>query len=202
MATGTPTRPTSGFGQQIDDLFGRLMEIDGKAEIIDGGIFVMSPAGAWHSIVSGLIYSSLLDYQRKTGLGIAVSDNCTFRCDLPNRQSFCPDAAFYVGPEVDMGPFPLAPRLAVEIRSEGDYGPHAEKLMAQKRHDYFSAGTLVVWDVDLLSHNILRVYRSNQTETPAVYSNAEVAEAEPALPGWRVPVSDFLPGNWKPRKPI
>ena len=41
-----------------------------------------------------------------------------------------------------------APTLAVEVRSEGDYGASAERDMAAKRADYFEAGTLVVWDVD------------------------------------------------------
>ena len=40
------------------------------------------------------------------------------------------------------------PTLAVEVRSEEDYGPTAESEMAEKRADYFEAGTLVVWDVN------------------------------------------------------
>ena len=40
------------------------------------------------------------------------------------------------------------PTFAVEVRSENDYGPAAEREMAAKRADYFEAGTLVVWDVD------------------------------------------------------
>ena len=32
--------------------------------------------------------------------------------------------------------------------------------MVAKRADYFAAGTLVVWDVDLLSSDVVRVYRS------------------------------------------
>lgn len=30
---------------------------------------------------------------------------------------------------------------AVEVRSEGDYGPLAEEKVAEKRADYFAAGT-------------------------------------------------------------
>ncbi len=182
----------------VDDLFRQLEGIEGKAEIVDGGIFLMSPAGAWHTIVSGLIYSQLLAYQKKFGHGIAVSDNGTFRCELPHRQSFSPDAAFYVGPDVDMGPFPLAPIFAVEIRSQHDYGTHAERVMASKREDYFATGTLVVWDVDLLSTNVVKAYRRDAPEEPAIFSDVEIADAEPALPGWKATVREFLPGNWKP----
>ncbi len=41
-----------------------------------------------------------------------------------------------------------APIFAVEVRSENDDGPAAERAMAQKRADYFACGTLVVWDVN------------------------------------------------------
>jgi len=197
MATGTPTLPTSGFGQQIDDLFGRLMDIDGKAEIIDGGIFVMSPASAWHTIVSGLVYVAILDYARQSGRGIAISDNAAFRCPLAHRQSFSPDAAYYIGPPARMEPFPVAPSFAVEIRSDGDYGPRAEKRLADKRADYFASGTLVVWDIDLRSHDVVRVYRADTPDHVTIYRDDQLAEAEPALPGWSVAVREFLPDNWE-----
>ena len=83
-----------------------------------------------------------------------------------------------------------APIFAVEIRSENDYGPAAERALAEKRADYFAAGTLVVWDVDLLSPDTVRVYRAGDPDHPTVYRRGEVAEAEPALPGWRMPVDE------------
>ena len=87
-----------------------------------------------------------------------------------------------------------APLFAVEVRSEGDYGPQAEREMAQKRADYFAAGTLVVWDVDLLSDDVVRVYRADAPDRPTLYRRGEVAEAEPAVPGWTMPVDDlFMP---------
>ena len=64
--------------------------------------------------------------------------------------------------------------------------------MAAKRADYFSAGTLVVWDVDLLSDNVVRVYRSGKPDTPTLYQRGETAEAEPAAPGWAMAVNDLF----------
>lgn len=52
-----------------------------------------------------------------------------------------------------------APVFAVEVRSDGDYGTKAEKALAEKRADYFAAGTLVVWDVDLLSLDVIKSYK-------------------------------------------
>jgi Uma2 family endonuclease len=65
--------------------------------------------------------------------------------------------------------------------------------MAAKRADYFAAGTLVVWDVDLLSDDVVRVYRSHEPEEPTIYRRGQVAEAEPAAPGWTMPVDDLFP---------
>ena len=85
-----------------------------------------------------------------------------------------------------------APIFAAEVRSEGDYGPEAEAGMATKRGDYFAAGTLVVWDVDLLGEEVVKVYRATAPDAPTVYRRGEVVEAEPALPGWRMPVDDLF----------
>uniref|UniRef100_B8HJZ8 Putative restriction endonuclease domain-containing protein n=1 Tax=Cyanothece sp. (strain PCC 7425 / ATCC 29141) TaxID=395961 RepID=B8HJZ8_CYAP4 len=103
--------------------------------------------------------------------------------DLPDRQSFSPDAAFYTGPRTGMRFFEGAPVFAVEVRSEGDYGPKAEAQIAAKRADYFAAGTLVVWDVDLLSEEVVKVYRASNPENPTIYRRGDIAEAEPAVPG-------------------
>ena len=65
--------------------------------------------------------------------------------------------------------------------------------MAEKRVDYFAAGTLVVWDVDVLRESAVRVYRAAEPERATVYRSGELAEAEPALPGWTMPVDDLLP---------
>ena len=90
-----------------------------------------------------------------------------------------------------------APVFAVEVRSKGDYGPTAERRMAKKRDDYFAAGTLVVWDVDLLDDLVVRVYRLGEPDRPTFYKRGELAEAEPAVPGWRIPVDDLFPEDYE-----
>jgi Uma2 family endonuclease len=85
-----------------------------------------------------------------------------------------------------------APIFAVEVRSENDYGPAAEQALAAKRADYFACGTLVVWDVDLLSVDVVKVYRASDPEHPTIYRRGEVAEAEPAVPGWQLPVDGLF----------
>ena len=172
----------------VEDLYG----IEGKAEIVDGELVIMSPTGDFPAIAAGEIFASLRDHARKTRVGRAYTDNAAFVTDLPNRRSFSPDASYYVGPRAGMKFLPAAPAFAVEVRSEGDYGRGAERALSSKRADYFAAGTLVVWDVDLLGDEVVRVYRSDNPEDPTVYKRGELAEAEPAVPGWTMAVDDLF----------
>jgi Uma2 family endonuclease len=133
-----------------------------------------------------------MPYAKTTEKGYAIGDSAAFIVNLPHRRSFSPDAAFYVG-AVTMKFFEGAPVFAVEVRSENDYGPRAERQMAKKRVDYFAAGTLVVWDVDLLGEDVVRVYRSSDPERATIYRRGEIAEAEPAVPGWTMAVDELFP---------
>jgi Uma2 family endonuclease len=171
----------------------------GKAELVNGELVLMSPTGGIPGRAAGRIYRSLDDYERETGGGYAFPDNVGFLVDLPHRRSFSPDAAFWVGDLPAGGRFLSgAPIFAVEVRSETDYGSEAELLLAAKRTDYFAAGTLVVWDVDVLWNEEIRVYRAGRPYEPAVFHRGERADAEPALPGWSLLVDEVLP----PKKPL
>ena len=174
----------------IDDLYD--LPEHAKAELVDGEVQFMSPTGEAPGYAADEIFVALRAYSKHVRQGRAVGDNRGFRVYLPNRSSFSPDAAYYVGPEAGMRFFEGAPVFAVEVRSEGDYGPQAEVTIAQKRADYFAAGTLVVWDVDLLHEEVIRVYRADAPTNPTIYRRGEVAEAEPAVPRWRMPVNELF----------
>jgi len=173
----------------IEDLY--ALPHEQKAEIVNGEIVLMSPTVAAPSYAAMEIVVSLRNYSRRTKRGYAVTDNAAFRVDLPNRKSFSPDAAFYSGKWTGMKFFEGAPVFAVEVRSEGDYGPAAENAMAAKRADYFAAGTLVVWDVNLLSDEVIKSYYAGSPE-PRVFKRGDTADAEPALPEWSMPVDDLF----------
>ena len=168
-----------------------LYRIEGKAEIVNGHIEIMSPTGDLPSTAAFAIASSLHEYSKAHG-GRAYGDNVGFLVDLPNRKSFCPDAAYYTGPRAGMKFLPQAPVFAAEVRSEGDYGPSAEGEMEKKRGEYFAAGTTVVWDVDLDSDDVIRVHRAASPDQPTIYRRGQLAEAEPAVPGWKMPVDELF----------
>ncbi|MEW6210077.1 MAG: Uma2 family endonuclease [Acidobacteriota bacterium] len=171
----------------IEDLY----KAAGKAEIIDGEIVPMSPTGDMPGRAGGAIYMSLRLYESKAG-GRAYPDNVGFRVNLPNRESFSPDAAFYIGPRAGGRFLEGAPVFAAEVRSENDYGDKIEDEIKRKRAEYFKAGTLVVWDVDVLRDQVVRVYRASDPENPTVYHRGEIAEAEPAVPGWTMAVDELF----------
>src|SRR5262245_50506560 len=111
----------------VDDLY----RVRGKEELAGGEIVMMSPTGGLHGYAAGEIFASLRAYARRTKRGHAVGDNVGFLVDLPDRKSFCPDAAFFFG-KLSMKFIDGPPAFAVEVRSEGDYGPAAEQEMAEK----------------------------------------------------------------------
>ena len=187
MTTLTATRP-----QTTDALVEKLMQIEGKAEIVDGHIQTFPMTGFKPGFAADEIFVSLRLHSRATGIGVAVADGKGFLCDLPNRRSFSPDAAFYTGPLPDMGFLPQAPVFAVEVRSENDYGPPAERQMAAKRADYFAAGTLVVWDVDLQNEEVVAKYTAGSPTAPQLFRRGETADAGEAVPGWSLNVDELF----------
>jgi Uma2 family endonuclease len=180
-----------GVDTSTERLIAELYTVPGKAEIVGGRILMMSPTGDMPGNAAFAIVVRLREYAKERG-GRAYGENVGFLVNLPNRKSFCPDGAYYTGPRAKMKFLPEAPVFAIEVRSEGDYGPAAEREMAKKRSDYFAAGTKDVWDVDLLSDELVRVYRADSPEQPTIYRRDGSAEAEPAVPGWKFAVNELF----------
>jgi len=75
----------------IEDLY----HVDGKAEIVNGEIIHMPPTGFLPGRTGGAVYRSLSAHERNTKTGFAIPDNVGFHVNLPNRESFSPDAAWF-----------------------------------------------------------------------------------------------------------
>jgi Uma2 family endonuclease len=184
MAT-VPQRAT------LDDLY----RTPGKAELIGGRIVEFMATGVRPSEVASNIYVSLRAHVKKTGQGRAFNDNLGYAVPkLPSsRESFSPDASYFAGPlptnlmRFVEGP----PTFAVEVRSENDYGDAAEAEQAAKREDYFAAGTPIVWDVDPIAETI-DSYRATTPDQPVRFVRGQIADAEPAVPGWRITVDEVF----------
>lgn len=171
----------------LDDLY----QTPVKAELIGGRIVELMATGRTLNRVAFRIARSLDDHAMQSGKGEAYTDNMGFAIpELPSgRESFSPDAAYYDGP-LPLNPMRFiegAPNFAVEVRSESDYDAGAEIDMADKRADYFAAGTKVVWDVDPLAQCI-HVYKATAPTRPITFRRGQIADADPAVLGWQVAV--------------
>ena len=185
MPPATDTRAT------LDDLYA----VEGKAELIGGRIVQTMGTGRRPTRVAFRIAQSLDAHAEAVGIGEAYPDGIAFTvAELKSgRESFAPDASYH------RGPFPAnemrfvegAPTFAAEVRSEHDYGPAAQREMATKRADYFEAGTAVVWDVDTVA-GLIHKYERDRPDRPTTFARGEVADAEPAVAGWRVAVAAVL----------
>jgi Uma2 family endonuclease len=169
-----------------------LYRAEGKAELIGGRIVEFMPTGRRPSRVATRIARKLDEFAEHAGRGEAHGDNVGYAVpELPTgRESFSPDASYYDGPPQanEMRFIEGPPTFAVEVRSENDYGPAADAEYAAKRDDYFQAGTRAVWDVDPVAHTI-RCYTAGGPTQPRVFASGDTADAEPAVPGWRVDVN-------------
>jgi Uma2 family endonuclease len=178
MATVNPSRATS------DD----LMRTEGKAELIGGKVVGYPATGVRPNQVAANIYVGLRSpaHERRAkafigNLGYIVPEL------LSGRESFSPDTSYYDGPlpKNVMHFIDGPPTFAAEVRSENDYGGFAEAEIAAKRRDYFEAGTRVVWDVDPIAETI-DCYRADAPDKPVRFTRHDIADAEPAVPGWRI----------------
>jgi Uma2 family endonuclease len=162
-----------------------------KAELIGGRIVSFMPTGRRSNRIAARISRSLDDHAVKTGVGEAFTGSIAFAIpNLPSgRESFSPNSSYHKGPfpKDPMRFIEGAPTFAAEVRSDNDYGATAEADMADKRADYFQAGTEVVWDVDTLAECI-HVFRSSDPGHPVTFQKGQLADAEPAVPGWHVAV--------------
>ena len=172
----------------IEDFY----KVDGKAELVNGEIVEVPPTGDEPGMAGGEIFARLREHARQVGGGRAYPNGVGFHVYLPHRESFSPDAAYHLGSRIGMRFLEGAPVFAVEVRSESDYDPRAERAMQDKRADYFAAGTLVVWDVDLQSAEVIKSYKVSDSENPVSFRRGDLADAELAVPGWRMRVDEMF----------
>ncbi|MEI6231646.1 MAG: Uma2 family endonuclease [Planctomycetota bacterium] len=179
----------------IDEIAATLADLHrepGKAELIDGRIVRFMATGLLPGRIAKIILLLMSDFVEALGRGETFGDNVAYSIPrlFSGRETFSPDASYYDGPGQDdeMDFIQSAPTFAVEVRSKDGYGPSAERAIEAKRADYFEAGTKVVWDVDTQG-GCIHAYSRNAPTVKRTFNRGDVADAEPALPGWRVEVN-------------
>ena len=175
-----------------DPLLDALRETEGKAEIVGGQIVPLLSTGFLPSYAAFQVAKALDLYAAEHG-GFAATATLGFVVDLPGRRSFSPGAAYFLDAPDNPGFVQGPPLFAVEVRSERDRGPRAEREIAAKRADYFAAGTRAVWDVDLKDDRAtVWLYASADAE-PETFGRDGSAHAGDALPGFAMDAGAMYP---------
>jgi hypothetical protein len=162
-----------------------LYRFEGRAEVIAGEVVRLPLFGRKAARFVGRLARRLHEHQ--AGQGEVGTATLVYAVpQLPSgRRSFSPIVSWFSGTAAEeMSFIEGAPEFAVELR-EGN-----EQSMAAKRADYFQAGTAVVWEVDLLAETI-HCYR-RESPISQVFHRGDIADAEPAVRGWRLKVNDLF----------
>lgn len=162
-----------------------LMRVEGRAELVKGEIVRYRLWG----VAEGRILTRVLRALSGEGGpadGQVFTSTLAYELTPPlrtGRQTISPAISWYGGPdpEVDDGPVKGPPTFAVEF---------SDDLTPERRADYFEAGTLVVWGLDSVSREVRKFIPGRPT--PDVYRPGDVADAESAVPGWRMAVDQIF----------
>jgi Uma2 family endonuclease len=167
-----------------------LAQVEGRAELVGGCIVQIPFSTIRKGRIEGRLLVSLNDYGDETGNGEAFTGGVAYVVNIPgsNRRTFSSDISFH------SGPFPAnpmafiegAPTFAIEIREENEYDEASARARRIRFGEYFAAGTRLIWDID--PENATVISHRPDSGQPVVFTDGEIANAEPYLPGWKIEV--------------
>ena len=130
----------------------------GPCELIDGRIVSMSPTGAEHGRIEGLVARKLGNYVEENALGWVLAGEVGIYTRRDPDRVRAADVVFVSKtqlPEIPDGFLEFAPELVVEVISPSDRWQD----IRDKIDEYFSIGIQRVWIIEPKAHQIL-VYSS------------------------------------------
>jgi Uma2 family endonuclease len=162
-----------------------LLPQEAYGDLVAGRLVREPQPRTWHSIIESTITRELDAWVRPRALGLVLPE-CGFllREEPPTVRG--PDVAFVAAARIPAGGppnefWPGAPDLAVEVLSTTTRGLTWEKVA-----DYLETGSRIVWVVDPL-HRAVVVHEPDRPER--TFAHEDLLDAEPLLPGFRLPVS-------------
>jgi len=154
-------------------------------ELVDG-VLVEKPMGFDESRLAIEIGYSLVDFLRRHDLGPAAGEAGMMR--LMAGLVRIPDVSFIRWEHLpeSYGPIPpIAPDLAVEVLSESN----TPKEMERKLHEYFAAGTQLVWYFDPKARTVTVYTAPDQF---AVLDESQTLDGGEVLPGLVLPLHELF----------
>ncbi|MCU0727984.1 MAG: Uma2 family endonuclease [Planctomycetes bacterium] len=162
---------------------------EGRRELIYGRVVEMSPTGGTHGWVTCRIGQRLLTFLDDRPLGRPFVGDTGFLLARKPDLVRAPDVAFVAADRltgVDLRKYlPFAPDLAVEVASPDDTATEVDA----KARMWVACGSRLVWVV-FPDERMVHVYRPDQAR--AELTPADTLSGEDLLPGFALPVSDFL----------
>jgi Uma2 family endonuclease len=154
-------------------------------ELVDG-VLVEKPMGFDESRLALELGYVLIEFLRKHDLGVATGADGMLR--LTPGLVRIPDISFvsweHLPPSYGQIP-PIAPDLAVEVLSPSN----TPREMERKLHEYFAAGTRLVWYFDLKAQTVT-VYTAPDRAT--VLDESQTLDGGDVLPGFGLPLRELF----------
>ena len=173
----------------VDDLYA-LPADDFHHELVHGSLVSEPPPGGRHGRIAARLVQRLGAHVEEHSLGVVLTCDTGFILHRDPDTVRAPDVAFvrrdrYDKLEDETSALPIAPDIAIEVRSPSD---SAVKLHA-KVADYLAAGTPLVWVVDPGTERVA-CYR--KLLEPRIVAAPQHLEADDLLPGFRLSVDDIF----------
>src|SRR5262249_42737611 len=157
-------------------------------ELVDG-VLVEKPMGYFESRLAIILAYLIESFLEEHNIGIVLGADATLR--LAPRLVRLPDVAFISWkrfPNRDLPDVQIlqqSPDLAVEILSPSN----TRKEMKRKRHEYFAAGTQLVWEVEP-QDRLVRVYVS--PEDHVELTEGQTLDGGKVLPGLKIKIKEWF----------
>ena len=175
----------------LDDLY----RVEGKAELIAGRIVPLMATGRRPSRVAFRICRSLDDYAQATGRGEAYTDNKGSRSRrfprAASRSRRTPRISSARSRRTRCG---FSPGRRSSLSKSAARTTMVMRLLPLQQPNGPTTsrrGRSIVWDVDPIADRIFK-YRFDAPEQPEVFGRGQEADAEPAVPGWRMAVDSIF----------
>lgn len=157
----------------------------GRCELIRGELHMMSPSGAQHGLVAGVMFRAIANHVDAQKLGKAFAAETGFTLSKDPDTVRAPDVAFVrVGRRAApaRGFYPEAPDLAVEVLSPDDRPGYVREKVAE----WLEAGTRAVWVVDPRKRTVA-VHAPRRKSR--LLGEQDTLRGGTVLPGFEMPVA-------------
>ena len=186
--TATIETPRKNIGLSAEEFYEEYH--DRRAELIEGEVIELSPAGGDHGLIAGELHTILGHYVRQNKLGRVCSAETGFVIKREPTTVRAPDIAFLsherIGSErPKRGYWPFAPDLAVEVVSPGDT---AEEVEA-KIKDWFDGGTRQVW---IVYPSVQTVHVYDSAERALILNAQSTLSGGEVVPGFKCLVAEIF----------